>query len=202
MARAGAIVAAAIAIVSSFAPSHDSPTRRSRVVVRGVERAPSPAATLPPSAASQAAPSLAGTSPCSALSARPPPSPRLVPSVRQSQPTRRRCLRALGTAARRPSAGPRARERSLAAAAAAAKLLASTWLGPAPSWPPPSPPFRLSTYRLTTRPPTRRSRVVVCGVERAPSPAAKLPLAEPRGHVAPLGALGTASAVASTHTCS
>ena len=32
-----------------------------------------------------------------------------------------------------------------------------------------------STYRLTTRPPTRCSRVVVCCVERAPSPAATLP---------------------------
>ena len=37
-----------------------------------------------------------------------------------------------------------------------------------------------STYRLTIRPPTRCSRVVVCGVERAPSPAATLPLALPR----------------------
>ncbi|EOD29215.1 hypothetical protein EMIHUDRAFT_203764 [Emiliania huxleyi CCMP1516] len=72
-------------------------------------------------------------------------------------------------------AGPRARERSLAAAAAAAKLLASTWLGPAPAWPPPSAIIPFSTYRLTIRPPTRCSRVVVCGVERAPSPAATLP---------------------------
>ncbi|EOD24924.1 hypothetical protein EMIHUDRAFT_238109 [Emiliania huxleyi CCMP1516] len=63
---------------------------------------------------------------------------------------------------------------TLAAAAAAAKLLASTWLGPAPTWPPPSPSFRLS-HRLTIRPPTRCSRVVVRGVERAPSPGATLP---------------------------
>ena len=63
MARGGAFAAAAIAIVPSFTCRLTTrpPTRRSRVVVCGVERAPSPAATLPPSAASQAAPSLAGT---------------------------------------------------------------------------------------------------------------------------------------------
>ena len=38
----------------------------------------------------------------------------------------------------------------------------------------------LFAFRLTTRPPTRYSRVVVCGVEQAPSPAATLPLALPR----------------------
>ncbi|EOD29750.1 hypothetical protein EMIHUDRAFT_253848 [Emiliania huxleyi CCMP1516] len=63
MVGAGANVAAAIAIVPSFSYrlTIRPPTRCSRVVVCGVERAPSPAATLPASAASQAAPSLAGT---------------------------------------------------------------------------------------------------------------------------------------------